>query len=86
MRSPKKYFNHRPLDFSPKFATNYLFFAHSLLQQKNLQDQIDIALKNVTGRLKAGFFLNYEENIKRFLSSDQGSLFIKYSNRLEKVS
>ena len=52
------------------------FFAQLLSQQKKLNDQINIAMKKVTGQLTAGMFANYDESVKRFVSNDQGFLFM----------
>ena len=45
--SPIKYFNACLLHYSGKFATNpeYLFFAQLIMEQKNIFDSINIALK-----------------------------------------
>ena len=76
--TPTRYFNQRLLNFSQTFASNsdYIFFAQSVLQQKNLNDQINIAMKKVTGQLTAGMFSNYGESVKRFVSNDQDFLFM----------
>ena len=76
--TPTRYFNQRFLNFSQTFASNsdYIFFAQSVLQQKNLNDQINIAMKKVTGQLTAGMFTNYDESLKRFVSNNQGFLFM----------
>ena len=76
--TPTRYFNQRLLNFSQPFASNsdYIFFAQPVLQQKNLNDQINIAMKKVTGQLTAGRFANYDESVKQFVSNDQGFLFM----------
>ena len=76
--TPTRYFNQRLLNFSQTFASNsdYIFFAQSVLQQKNLNDQINIAMKTVTGQLTAGMFANYDESVKWFASNDQGFFFM----------
>ena len=45
--TPTRYFNERLLNFSQTFASNsdYIFFVHSVIQQKNLNDQINIVVK-----------------------------------------
>ena len=75
---PTRYFNQRLLNFSETFTSNsdHIFFAQSVLQQKNLNEQINIARKKVTGQLTAGMFANYDESVKRFVSNDQGFLFM----------
>ena len=72
--TPTGYFNQRLLNFSQTFASNgdYIFFEQSVLQQKNLNDQINIAMKKVTGQLTAGMFANYDESATRFVPNDQG--------------
>ena len=76
--TPAIYVNQRLLSFSQTFASyrDYIFFAQSVLQQKNLNDQINIAMKKVTGQLTAGRFANYDESVKQFVSNDQGFLFM----------
>ena len=76
--TPTRYFNQRLLNFSQKFALNsdYIFFAQSVLQQKTLNDQINISMKKVTAQLIAGMLANYHERVKRFVSNDQGLLFM----------
>ena len=45
----------------------------SVLQQKYLNGQTNIALKKVTGQLTSGMFANYDESVMlRFVSNDQG--------------
>ena len=71
--TPKRYFNQRLLHFSQTFASNSdIFFAPSVLQQKNLNDQINIAMKKVTGQLTADMFANYDKSVTRFVPNDQG--------------
>ena len=41
-----------------------------------MNDQIDIAIKKVTGQLTAGMFANYDESVRRFLSNDQDFSFM----------
>ena len=90
--TPTRYFNQRLLNFSQTFASNsdYIFFEQSVLQQKNLNDQINIAMKKVTGQLTAGMFTNYDEIVKWFASNDQGFFIYESDKRnpciLEKIS
>ena len=65
--TPTTYFNQCLLNFSQTFASNsdYIFFAQSVLQQKNLK-----------GELTAGMFANYDESVKRFVLNGQGFLFM----------
>ena len=64
-----KYFNQRLLICS---NCDYIFFAQLVLQPKNLNDQINMAMEKVTGRLIAGMFANYKESVRHFVSNDQG--------------
>ena len=50
--SPVKYFNTRLLHYSGWFATNpeYLFFAQFIIEQNEVSDSINIALKKVNGQ------------------------------------
>ena len=75
--TPTNYFHQCFLNYSQKFTSNsdYLFFAQSVLQQEKLSDQINVAIKKVSGRLTAGIFANYEESVKHFISNDEGFLF-----------
>ena len=61
-----KYFNQRFLNCSQTSSSNsgYIFFAQSVLQQKNFSDQINMAMIKVTSRLTAGMFPNYEESAR----------------------
>ena len=72
--TPARYFNQSLLNFPQTFVSksDYIFFAQSVLQQKNLKDQTNIAMKKVTGQLTAGMLANYDESVKRFVSNDQG--------------
>ena len=71
--TPIRYFNQFLLTFSLTFASNSdIFFAQSVLQQKNLNYQINIAMKKVTGQITAGMFANYDDSVTRFVPNDQG--------------
>ena len=49
--SSVRYFNARLLNHSGRFATDpeYLFFAHFIIKEKKVSDNINIALKKVHG-------------------------------------
>ena len=76
--TPARHFNQCLLNFSQIFTSNsdYILFTQSVLQQINLNDQINIGMKKVTGQLTAGMFANYDESVKRFVSNDQVFLFM----------
>ena len=46
-----------------------------------MNDQIDIAIKKVTGQLNAGMFANYDESVRRFVSNDQNFSFMNQIKR-----
>ena len=73
--SPVKCFNQRLLYYSQKFATesDYIFFARNTLQNVGLQQQINIAMRKMTGRLNAGSFKSskFRGTDKDFVASDQ---------------
>ena len=48
------------------------YFFQSVLQQKNLNDHINIAMKKVTVQSTASMFAKYEENVEQLVSNDQG--------------
>mgnify|MGYP000689440403 CR=1 FL=1 len=50
--TPVKYFNARLWHYSGRFATNteYLFFAQLIIEQKQVSDNISIAMKKVIGQ------------------------------------
>ena len=56
------------LTLSQDKGTRHIFFAQLVLQQKNLNDQINIAMKKVTGQLTAGMFANYDESVNSFMT------------------
>ncbi|XP_057310266.1 uncharacterized protein LOC130648243 [Hydractinia symbiolongicarpus] len=78
--SASKYFNQRLLNYKRRFASDvdYIFFAHSLLQQMQLSSQINIALKKVKGDgLTAGMLSsNFKENVNSFIAADEGFHFM----------
>ena len=78
--SPVKYFNQRLLNYTQKFSSDadYIFFAHSYLQQLSLKEQISIAMKKVSGTsLTAGMLSgNFKEKVKEFIATDQAYTFM----------
>ena len=77
--TPTKYFNQRLLNFSQRFASNadYIFFAHYIVQQLNLYNQINIATKKVKGNITAGQLQkNFKQTVHSFICEDQGYLFM----------
>ena len=77
--TPTKYFNQRLLNFSQRFASNadYIVFAHYIVQQLNLYNQINIATKKVKGNITAGQLQNnFKQTVRSFICEDQGYLFM----------
>ena len=52
--TPSKYFNQRLLNYSQHFASDpdYIFFAHSVMQKIQLNDQISIAMRKMTSKCR----------------------------------
>ena len=78
--SPSKYFNRRPLHYSQKFAahSDYIFFAHSVLQKIQLSSPINIAMKKViSNNLTAGMFSkNFKQRVKELIARDKTFSFM----------
>ena len=78
--SPVKYFNQRLLNYSQRFSSNadYIFFAHYVMQQTNLFNQINIAMCKVNGNINAGQLQNnFNETVRSFVSEGKGYMFMK---------
>ena len=75
-----KYFNQRLLNYTQKFSSDsdYIFFAHSVMQKLNLNNQINIAMRKVTSsQVTAGMLnSNFNEKVKKFIVSDQVFTFM----------
>ena len=80
LMSASKYFNQRLLNCSTRFAsdTDYIFFAHSVIQQKQLASNINVAMKKVQiNNLTAGMLTsNFKDNVKSFFAKDEGYNFM----------
>ena len=77
--TPTKYFNQRLLNFSQRFSSNsdYIFFAHYVMQQINLFNQINVATRKVKGDITAGQWQqNFIETVRSFVCEDQAHLFM----------
>ena len=75
-----KYFNARLLHYSGRFATNseYLFFAQFEIEQKNVSDSINIALKKIQGQpLTASQIKSDVNKLKSLVCQDQAYLFLR---------
>ena len=72
--SPTNYFNQRLLNYTQKFSSDsdYIFFAHSVIQKLNLNNQINIAMRKVaSNQLTAGVLSsNFNEKVKEFIARD----------------
>ena len=78
--SPVKYFNQRLLNCSQKFASDsdYIFFVHSVLQQMQISNQINIAMTKVaTTNLTAGKLRrSFKQTVQQFIASDEAFSFM----------
>ncbi|XP_066911415.1 uncharacterized protein [Clytia hemisphaerica] len=75
-----KYFNQRLLNYTQRFAsdTDYIFFANFVSQQTNLQNQMNVAMRKVSGRnISAGMLSsNFKEAVKNFVVSEEAYSFM----------
>ena len=73
-----RYFNQRLLNYTHRFSSNadYIFYAQSVLQQIQFQNQISIAMRKVSGNLNASMFRHYKESVDNLVGNDQGFLFM----------
>ena len=78
--SPSEYFNRRLLHYRQKFAadSDYIFFAHSLLQKVQLSSQINTAMKkvisnNLTARMSSKKF---KQRVKELIAKNKGFSFM----------
>ena len=73
--TPVKYFNRRLLNYTQNFSSDsdYIFFAHSVIQQFNLCSRINIAMQKVkTDQLTAGMLCkNFKDCVKSFVANDE---------------
>ena len=78
--TPTKYFNQCLLSYTQKFSSDsdYIFFAHSVMQKVNLSNQINIAMRKVTSsQLTAGMLSSkFNEKVKELINSDQVFTFM----------
>ena len=78
--SPVNNFNQRLLNCSQKFVSDsdYIFFVHSVLQQMQISNQINIAMRKVaTTNLTAGMLSrNFKETMQQFIASDEAFSFM----------
>ncbi|XP_066911767.1 uncharacterized protein [Clytia hemisphaerica] len=75
-----KYFNQRLLNYTQRFASDsdYLFFANFVSQQTNLHNQMNVAMREVSGRnISAGMLSsNFKENVKNFVVNEVAYTFM----------
>ena len=78
--SPVKYFNQRLLNYTQRFSScgDYIFFAHYIIQQMNLHNQMNIASSKVSGDINVGQLKNnLSETVRSFVCEDKGLMFMK---------
>ena len=78
--SPVKYFNQRLLNYTQKFASDsdYIFFAHSVMQRIYLNNQINIAMRKVSANTLTARMLskNFKNTVKQFIAHDNAYAFM----------
>ena len=70
--TPSKYFNQRLRNYSQHFVSDpdYIFFAHSVMQKIQLNDQISIAMRKITSNsVNAGMLSNSSKECLIFQSN-----------------
>ena len=75
-----KYFNQRLLNYTQRFASDsdYIFFANFVSQQTNLRNQMNIAMRKVSGKnISAGMLSsNFKETVKNFVVNEEAYTFM----------
>ena len=83
--TPSKYFNQRLLNYKQGFVSDsgYIFFAHSVLQRTQLNEQINIDIRKVTSDSPISGMLskNFKAPIKEFIVNDKASISIRLVKR-----
>ena len=78
--TPSKHFNQQLLNYSQHFASDpdYIFFAHSIMQKIQLNDQISIAMRKITSNsLNAGMLSNnFKATVQQFIAQDKACSFM----------
>ena len=78
--SARKYFHQRLLSYSQKFTedSNYIFFAHAVLQRIQLNSQISIVMRKVSSDILTArmFNRNFKETVRQFIASDKAYNFM----------
>ena len=76
--SIKKYTNQRLLNCDKRFSsdTSYLFYAQFITEQKQIRDNISIALRKITGTVTAAD-VSSAEDIRKHISTDQAYQVLK---------
>ena len=77
--TPSKYFNQQPLNFTQSFASvsDCMFFAHSVMQKVQLNDQISIAMRKVASCSLNSGMLNktFKTTVQQFIAQDNAYSF-----------
>ena len=75
-----KYFNQRLLNYTQRFTSDpdYIFFANFVSQQTNLRNQMNVAMKKVSGQnFTANMFQdNFQDTVKSFLADENAYTFM----------
>ena len=78
--TPVKYFNQRLLNYNQRFSScgDYIFFAHYVMQQINLFNQMNIATNKVKGTITAGQLQkNFKQTVRSFICESSAYTFMK---------
>ena len=78
--TPSKHFNQWLLHYTQKFApdSDYIFFAHTVLQKVQLSSQINIAMKKVLSNDSTAGMLskNFKQRVQEFIAKDKAFSFM----------
>ena len=75
--TPKKYFVQRILNKDKRFASdpNYLFYAQYITEMKQVRDNITVALRKTTGKLRAGDIISATQ-LRQLIQDDRAFQFL----------
>ena len=84
-----KYFNQNLLHFSQKFRRDaaYIFFARYILQNLNMQEQINVAMRKISTPAKDGFLNNtsFMEAVQEYYAISYAIPFFFAGNQFLKL-
>ena len=78
--TPSNYFNQRLLNSFQKFASDsdYIFFAHVVMQKSNLNDQISLTMRKVASDNQNAGMLSksFNATVHQFIAQDKAYSFM----------